>query len=358
MLLRLYSRAKYFLPHHLGVCDACSCTCFCCHGQHRYHCYDDCQWNQFWRRRGGHNSPGSTCKKGNTKNKDGFWQTKAVGTSTTWAKQKLTKHSQTQVHRDNVSDESAVASAGAQQGFNAAGSAEDSSLVAGLKRQATWFCSLPQLKLHPENLLSRKTSFRTNWAEQSNPSITQSNCTTTTGVRPWHTTTLSWQQRQRKLWNRYARWTKVTECWACWKTCRRSSGWHGSPRRASNWNLDFHSFVCKEKWAGPTKEAPPLCGDVNLNVKSVPFSSYERLPSDLEGAYKELYNDDVLLDSLGGALMQPVSLPWGESGWHVFCLDTSTPKAIGNPNHTSMSGGQVVWATAGATHKFYFFFII
>lgn len=62
----------------------------------------------------------------------------------------------------NVSDESAVASAGAQQGSNAAGSAEDSSLVAGLKRQATWFCSLPQLKLHPENLLSRKTSFRTN----------------------------------------------------------------------------------------------------------------------------------------------------------------------------------------------------
>jgi len=104
----------------------------------------------------------STCKKGNTKNKDGFWQTKAVGTSTNWAKQKLTKHSQTQVHRDNVSDESAVASAGAQQGSNAAGSAEDSSLVAGLKRQATWFCSLPQLKLHPENLLSRKTSFRTN----------------------------------------------------------------------------------------------------------------------------------------------------------------------------------------------------
>ena len=114
----------------------------------------------------------------------------------------------------------------------------------------------------------------------------------------------------------------------------------------------FILSFAKRSGLGQRKRHLPLCGDVNLNVKSVPFSSYERLPSDLEGAYKELYNDDVLLDSLGGALMQPVSLPWGESGWHVFCLDTSTPKAIGNPNHTWMSGGQVVWATAGATHKF------
>lgn len=42
-------------------------------------------------------------------------------------------------------------------------------------------------------------------------------------------------------------------------------------------------------------------------------------------------------ENLGGALMQSVSLPWGESDF--FCLDSSTPKAIGGPPHGRPNGG-------------------